>query len=118
MNTIDELAHSERRIVNVIEPVMVPMDVQQCAVDEVITPYENTFKKNAIVNLFGAVLYNVKLVKNSLKFTSANRSLPPLSLCWILVDLWKNTYTKSAFWFSFFFLAFRFLLLFFVIIIL
>jgi hypothetical protein len=38
------------------------MVAQQCVVDEDIIQYENIFKKNVIVNLFGVVLYNVKHV--------------------------------------------------------
>ncbi len=41
--------------------------------EKVIIPYENMFKKSAIVNLYGVVLYNVKHAKNLLKFMSANR---------------------------------------------
>ena len=73
MNTIAGLGHSVRRIVNVIVPVTDPTVAQQCAVDEVIIPFENMFKKSAIVNLFGAALFNVKHVRNLWKFMYANR---------------------------------------------
>ena len=73
MNIIDVLDHLVQKIVNVIEQVMVLMVVPQCVVDEVIIQYENILKKSAIVNLYGVVLYNVKHVKNLLKFMYANR---------------------------------------------
>jgi len=58
------LARLAREIGHVIEPVMGLMVAQQCAADEVIIPYENMSQRNAIVNLYGVVLCNVKLAEN------------------------------------------------------
>ena len=73
MSTIGVLVHLVPKVANVIEQVTVLMVVEQCVVDEVIIQYENMFEKNAIVNLYGAALYNVKLVKNLMKFIYVNR---------------------------------------------